>query len=98
VKIMPDWRVLLIAVLAVFLLAPPAAVPPQEPESFAPLVKHVLPSVVNISVKGKGQGANTGEAGESVSYAPHIVDIVGSGWIADASGIIVTNRHVIENA
>jgi serine protease Do len=95
---MPDWRVLLVAVVAIFLLAPPAAVPPQEPESFAPLVKHVLPSVVNISVKGKGQGANTGEPGESVSYAPHIVDIVGSGWIADSTGIIVTNRHVIENA
>jgi serine protease Do len=94
---MPDWRVLLVAVLAIFFLAPPAAVPP-EPESFAALVKTVLPSVVNISVKGKGQGANTNEAGESVSYAPHIVDIVGSGSIVDPSGIIVTNKHVIENA
>jgi serine protease Do len=94
---MPDWRVLLVAVAAIFLLAPPAAVPP-EPETFAALVKTVLPSVVNISVKGKGQGANSSEAGENVSYAPHIVDVVGSGSIVDASGIIVTNRHVIENA
>ena len=94
---MPDWRVLLVAVAAIFLLAPPAAVPP-EPDTFAALVKNVLPSVVNISVKGKGQGANTGEVAENVSYAPHIVDIVGSGSIVDSSGIIVTNRHVIENA
>jgi serine protease Do len=94
---MPDWRVLLVAVAAIFLLAPPAAVPPES-EGFAALVKTVLPSVVNISVKGKGQGANTGETAENVSYAPHIVDIVGSGSIVDPSGIIVTNRHVIENA
>src|SRR5947209_6892525 len=94
---MPDWRVLLVAVAAIFLLAPPAAVPP-EPETFAALVRTVLPSVVNISVKGKGQGANSGQGGENVSYAPHIVDIVGSGSIVDPSGIIVTNRHVIENA
>jgi serine protease Do len=94
---MPDWRILLVAVAAIFLLAPPAAVPP-EPETFAALVRTVLPSVVNISVKGKGQGANTGEVAENVSYAPHIVDIVGSGSIVDPTGIIVTNRHVIENA
>ena len=51
---MPDWRVLVVAVLAIFLLAPPAAVPPES-EGIGGLVKTVLPSVVNISVKGKGQ-------------------------------------------
>jgi serine protease Do len=94
---MPDWRVLIIAVAAVFLLMPPAT-PPPESEGFAGLVKRVLPSVVNISIKGKGQASNTGEVAESVSYAPRIVDIVGSGSIVDSGGIIVTNRHVIENA
>jgi serine protease Do len=94
---MPDWRVLIIALAAVFLLMPSAA-PPPEPEGFGALVKRVLPSVVNISVKGKGQAPNTGETAAAVSYAPHIVDIVGSGSIVDSSGIIVTNRHVIENA
>jgi serine protease Do len=95
---MPDWRILVVAVLAIFLLAQPAAVPPES-EGFGGLVKTVLPSVVNISVKGNGQNPNTGETRtENVSYAPHIVDIVGSGSIVDSSGIIVTNRHVIENA
>jgi len=96
----PDWRVLVVAVVAILLLALPASVP-RESDGYGALVKSVLPSVVNISVKGKGQSPNTGgpgERGESVSYAPHIVDIVGSGSIIDASGIIVTNRHVIENA
>jgi len=96
----PDWRVLVVAVVAILLLALPASVP-RESDGYGALVKSVLPSVVNISVKGKGQSPNKGapgERGESVSYAPHIVDIVGSGSIIDPSGIIVTNRHVIENA
>jgi serine protease Do len=94
---MADWRILLAATVAVCWFVTPATKPP-EPESFAGLVKKVLPSVVNISVKGKGQGPSTGETGETVSYAPHIVDIVGSGSIVDSTGLIVTNRHVIENA
>ncbi len=97
----PDWRVLVpavVAVVGIFLLGAPPASVPRDSDGFAALVKTVLPSVVNISVKGKGQSPNTGQPGESVSYAPHIVDIVGSGSIVDRSGIIVTNRHVIENA
>ena len=95
----PDWRVLGVAVVAILLLALPASVP-RESDGYGALVKTVLPSVVNISVKGKGQSPNTGAPGErgEISYVPHIVDIVGSGSIVDASGIIVTNRHVIENA
>ena len=57
----PDWRVLVVAVVAIFLLALPASVP-RESDGFGALVKSVLPSVVNISVKGKGQSPNTGAA------------------------------------
>jgi serine protease Do len=35
---------------------------------------------------------------KNVSYAPHIVDLVGSGVIVDPTGIIITNKHVIDNA
>jgi serine protease Do len=91
---MPGWRVLSAAVLAVLLLEPRASIGPES-EPFGEVVKGVLPSVVDISVKGKGQVA---DPGETVSYASHIVELVGSGSIVDSSGIIVTNRHVIENA
>jgi serine protease Do len=69
-----------------------------EPDSFADVVAKVMPSVVNISVKGMGEMPMMDKEAKNVSYAPHIVDIVGSGSIVDPSGLIVTNRHVIDNA
>jgi serine protease Do len=45
-----------------------------------------------------GQAPTMDSETKNVSYAPHIVDLVGSGIIVDPSGIIVTNKHVIDNA
>ena len=95
----PDWRVLVVAVVAILLLALPASVPRDSMDT-ALWSKGIAERRKHLG-QGQGQSPNTGgpgERGESVSYAPHIVDIVGSGSIIDASGIIVTNRHVIENA
>jgi serine protease Do len=114
---------------------PSVAIPQQ---SFAPLVKRVLPAVVNISVTGKsdaeqmsgqtpeefggapfddflrrffdqhggGQGQLTprpfgsapfgGNRGDDGGGAKRIA--LGSGFIIDASGTIVTNNHVIGEA
>ena len=113
---------------------PTLAVPQQ---SFAPLVKRVLPAVVNISVTGKsdaeqasgqmpeefggapfddflrrffdqhgGQGQMTprqfgggpfgGNRGEDGGGAKRIA--LGSGFIIDASGTVVTNNHVVGEA
>ena len=89
-------RALFLAAFSCLALLPRAGLSAQ-PESFADLAAKVTPAVVNISIKGMGEAPMMGE-GKSVAYAPHIVDLVGSGVIVDPSGVIVTNRHVIDNA
>lgn len=66
--------------------------------SYADLVRSILPTVVSISVKGTGPGPADSSESKSVGYARHIIDVVGAGAIVDATGLIVTNKHVIENA
>src|SRR5215831_9463487 len=47
---------------------------------------------------GQGQGGQNGPQGDNQSPIPRRVNSLGSGFIIDASGLVVTNNHVIADA
>ena len=80
---------------ALFSLTPAgfaATAPRGAPESFADLVDQVMPAVVNISTSQGGQPP------QSLPGGGRNATSLGSGFIIDPSGYVVTNGHVIENA
>ena len=92
--------------LALLLAAPAHA--HSTPESFSPLVKRVLPAVVNISVT-ETTGGIAGRLPPELRGTPFERQLrerfgsrqttgAGSGFIIDATGYIVTNRHVVGRA
>ncbi|GAB4376196.1 MAG: DegQ family serine endoprotease [Kiloniellaceae bacterium] len=105
---------LLAALLALALSALLGAAPAQArsaPESFADLVEKLLPTVVNIQTRQTIEGGQAeqfeeffkefferrGEGGEPPPPQRRGSSL-GSGFIIDPSGYIVTNHHVIADA
>jgi serine protease Do len=98
---MAFFKGLTAAVAAGVLLTAPAfaaAAPRGTPDSFADLAERLSPAVVNISSaqRVKGQGAGTDPQIQK-KFSPQAVSL-GSGFIVDPKGIVITNNHVIDNA
>ena len=95
-------RGLLVGILATAaLLAGPVAAAPGRgaPDSFADLAEKLTPAVVNISSAQRARGGRaSGELAPLQRKFNQPAVSLGSGFIIDPEGIVVTNNHVIDNA
>jgi len=96
--------------LAIFALAHVAAAQ-NMPQSFADIVEDLMPAVVNISISTTVQNPpgiqmspfedffeEFMERDEKEQPKNRRVSSLGSGFVIDPSGIVITNNHVVENA
>ena len=103
------WLFALVA-LAALVLGPVAAQARSAPDSFADLAETLLPGVVNISTtQTVSDEQATGEEDldqffkdfldrQRRNNPQHRMTSLGSGFVIDPSGYIVTNNHVISGA
>lgn len=97
------------ALFALILLVAAAAGAHAQPrEGFAELAERLSPSVVNISAVQRmtedeslptfPPGSPLERFNDLLGDGPRIANSLGSGFVIEAEGIVVTNNHVIEDA
>jgi serine protease Do len=93
---------------ALLLVLPAISFAHPAPDGFADLAERLSPAVVNISaaqhlaaddsIPEFPEGSPLERFNEIFGDAPRIANSLGSGFIIDASGLVVTNNHVIDGA
>ena len=78
--------------------APEPTVTFGSPPSFAQLVEHARPSVINIYTKTRVQRAVRPSPFSPYVPQERLSESLGSGFIIDQNGLALTNYHVIKNA
>ncbi len=106
----PARRLLIVVAAGLALMAPGAAFARSAPESFADLADKTLGAVVNVATTQKVTTDQQAQDLEEMlrefldrregqePAPPRRATSLGSGFIIDPSGYVVTNNHVIENA
>lgn len=95
------FRIVGVVAASMFVCAVASAKP--APEGFSELVEKLSPSVVNISTdkplqNAEGRERVTMPRGLQKSAASGAARSLGSGFVIDAAGLVVTNNHVIAGA
>jgi serine protease Do len=85
-------------ILGAALLTGPATAREVVPASQAELIRGLIPSVVNITVRIAGAAAPDQALMSANQPASNYRTAVGSGFVIDPSGQIVTNWHVVSDA